>query len=199
MVDPGRAFGATGPLLLARPGGYAGQRRYSGTHDHAVGEAASSLHLLANPAHRVVVISIADGPISRRRHTEHTRNSVHSRPERVRTPVSGRIRSGRTTHRKGPSDPAAPGPWTPMLRTMRTTDARSDPVTLVRRGPHLVRIREIRPTDQADLQHFYAGLSPESRRARFLSVRSGLSQAQSISFCTTDHDHREGLGGPSRW
>lgn len=58
---------------------------------------------------------------------------------------------------------------------------------------NLVRVRAIRPTDAPELQHFYAGLSSESRRSRFLSIRAGLSQAQSASFCTTDHDHREGF------
>jgi acetyltransferase len=56
-----------------------------------------------------------------------------------------------------------------------------------------VRVRAIRPTDAPELQRFYAGLSPESRRTRFLSIAAGLSQAQSASFCTTDHDHQEGF------
>lgn len=44
-----------------------------------------------------------------------------------------------------------------------------------------------------ELERFYRELSAESRRARFLSFNPGLSKAQSISFCTTDHDHREGF------
>jgi GNAT superfamily N-acetyltransferase len=56
-----------------------------------------------------------------------------------------------------------------------------------------VRIRAIRSTDAPELQRFYAGLSPDSRRTRFLAASAGLSEGQSISFCTTDHDHREGF------
>ena len=44
-----------------------------------------------------------------------------------------------------------------------------------------------------ELERFYAGLSPESRRTRFLSIGRGLSHDQSASFCSTDHDHREGF------
>jgi GNAT superfamily N-acetyltransferase len=61
------------------------------------------------------------------------------------------------------------------------------------RGPGTVRIRAIRQTDETELQRFYAGLSPESRRTRFFAISPGLSQAQSHAFCTTDHDHREGF------
>jgi GNAT superfamily N-acetyltransferase len=56
-----------------------------------------------------------------------------------------------------------------------------------------VRVRAIRPTDAVQLKLFYSGLSAESRRRRFFSVSPGLSQAQSVSFCTTDHDHKEGF------
>jgi acetyltransferase len=58
-------------------------------------------------------------------------------------------------------------------------------------GP--VRVRAIRPTDATALRRFYAALSPDSRRMRFFSITAGLSDAASISFCTTDHDHREGF------
>ena len=54
-------------------------------------------------------------------------------------------------------------------------------------------MRAIRPTDAPELERFYAALSAESRRTRFFSITSGLSRAQSITFCTTDHDHREGF------
>jgi len=62
-------------------------------------------------------------------------------------------------------------------------------------------VRAVRPTDAAGLERFYAALSEESRRTRFLSITSALSHAQSVGFCTTDHDHREGFvavvdGGP---
>jgi len=61
------------------------------------------------------------------------------------------------------------------------------------RGPGAVRIRAIRQTDETELQRFYAGLSPESRRTRFFAISPGLSEAQAHAFCTTDHDHREGF------
>jgi GNAT superfamily N-acetyltransferase len=61
-----------------------------------------------------------------------------------------------------------------------------------------VRIRAIRPSDEAELQRFYARLSPESRRTRFFAISPGLSQAQSHAFCTTDHDHREGFVAVAR-
>lgn len=84
---------------------------------------------------------------------------------------------------------------------MRTPVFRSVPARLVdgERGP--VRVRAIRPTDALNLERFYAALSPESRRSRFFSVGLALSDGQSVSFCTTDHDHREGFvavvdGGP---
>ena len=57
----------------------------------------------------------------------------------------------------------------------------------------LVRVRKIRPTDATELERFYAELSPENRRTRFFSIGSQVSHAQSVSFCTTDHDHREGF------
>jgi GNAT superfamily N-acetyltransferase len=56
-----------------------------------------------------------------------------------------------------------------------------------------VRVRAIRPTDGAQLKLFYSRLSAESRRRRFFSITSGLSQAQCVSFCTIDHDHEEGF------
>lgn len=56
-----------------------------------------------------------------------------------------------------------------------------------------MRVRAVRPTDAAGLERFYAALSEESRRTRFFGITSALSHAQSVSFCTTDHDHREGF------
>ena len=56
-----------------------------------------------------------------------------------------------------------------------------------------MRVRAVRPTDADGLARFYASLSEESRRTRFFSITSALSHAQSVSFCTTDHDHREGF------
>jgi GNAT superfamily N-acetyltransferase len=44
-----------------------------------------------------------------------------------------------------------------------------------------------------ELERFYAALSPESHRTRFFAVGTGVSHQQSVSFCTPDHDHREGF------
>jgi GNAT superfamily N-acetyltransferase len=76
---------------------------------------------------------------------------------------------------------------------MRTADLSLVQAALDEGRSSAVRIRAIRSTDAPKLQRFYAGLSPDSRRTRFLAVRAGLSEAQSISFCTFDHDHREGF------
>ena len=56
-----------------------------------------------------------------------------------------------------------------------------------------VRVRRIRTTDAPAIERFYADLSAESRRTRFFAVGAGLSHRQSVSFCTPDHDHREGF------
>jgi acetyltransferase len=83
---------------------------------------------------------------------------------------------------------------------MRTLDVSTLPAAAASHRSS-VRIRAIRATDAPELQRFYAALSPLSRQARFLSVGGGVSQAQSASFCTTDHNHREGfvaiVDGPS--
>jgi RimJ/RimL family protein N-acetyltransferase len=76
---------------------------------------------------------------------------------------------------------------------MRTTDLSSVRAALDTDSSNAIRIRAIRSTDAPELQRFYAGLSPDSRRTRFLAISAGLSKAQSISYCTTDHDHREGF------
>lgn len=56
-----------------------------------------------------------------------------------------------------------------------------------------VRVRRIRTTDAPAIEHLYAALSAESRRTRFFAVGAGVSHRQSVSFCTPDHDHREGF------
>jgi acetyltransferase len=64
-----------------------------------------------------------------------------------------------------------------------------------------IRIRPIVPTDHAALQVFYAGLSDDSRRTRFLGPTNGIGRNQSTYFCTPDHAHREGfvaVRGPFR-
>src|SRR6266540_659740 len=92
-----------------------------------------------------------------------------------------------------PSDTAVLGPGRPMVGPMGTHDLRSAPASGVACERLPVRVRVIRPTDAAELERFYAALSPESRRTRFFAIASNLDHAQSVSFCTTDHDHREGL------
>lgn len=62
-----------------------------------------------------------------------------------------------------------------------------------RQAAPTVWIRPIRPSDGAALEGFYANLSAESRWARFFGWMSGLSAAQSASFCSPDHHHREGF------
>ncbi len=56
-----------------------------------------------------------------------------------------------------------------------------------------VEIRRIRPADVAALERFYDGLSPDSRRLRFLTLGAAVSDAASRRFCTPDHHHREGF------
>jgi acetyltransferase len=56
-----------------------------------------------------------------------------------------------------------------------------------------VSIRPIRSDDAAALERFYVELSEDSRRLRFFGATRGLSHTQSTTFCTTDHDHREGF------
>jgi len=63
----------------------------------------------------------------------------------------------------------------------------------VRRPATAVRIRRIVHADQEGLQAFYAGLSDESRRTRFLGQSRGIGANQSTYFCTPDHAHREGF------
>ena len=76
---------------------------------------------------------------------------------------------------------------------MRTLDRSLTPSAPVARQPRSVRIRAIRPTDATELERFYTELSPDSRRTRFFTVAPRLSHVQAVSFCTTDHDHREGF------
>lgn len=50
------------------------------------------------------------------------------------------------------------------------------------RGARSVSIRRIEPTDAEPLRAFYAGLSPESRRRRFLGACSGLTPGDAERF-----------------
>ena len=54
----------------------------------------------------------------------------------------------------------------------------------------------VRPVDPADadrLRAFYAELSPQSRRLRFLGTGPGIGSASSRAFCAPDHVHAEGF------
>jgi GNAT superfamily N-acetyltransferase len=66
-------------------------------------------------------------------------------------------------------------------------------VARARRSAPVVRIRRIAPADHDALRAFYAGLSGESRRTRFLGSTSGIGDRQSTYFCCPDHAHREGF------
>jgi acetyltransferase len=61
-----------------------------------------------------------------------------------------------------------------------------------------VTIRRIRPGDADALEQFYGELSRDDRVARFLGVAPSLGHARSETFCTTDHEHREGFVAVSR-
>jgi len=59
--------------------------------------------------------------------------------------------------------------------------------------PGGVLIRRVVPTDAQAMRDFYAALSPESRRTRFLGYVSGLTTEQARTFCAPDHMHAEGF------
>jgi acetyltransferase len=54
-------------------------------------------------------------------------------------------------------------------------------------------LRSITPGDPADLTRFYAGLSSDSRAARFHGAAPSLPEATAKFFCGPDHEHREGI------
>jgi acetyltransferase len=56
-----------------------------------------------------------------------------------------------------------------------------------------VQIRPIRTNDRDELSRFYAGLSPESRYARFHAVSRGIGEKAAGVLCGPDHEHREGF------
>jgi RimJ/RimL family protein N-acetyltransferase len=74
-----------------------------------------------------------------------------------------------------------------------TVPARRRPASRVLRGPAAIVIRPIRPRDREALERFYQALSPGSRRDRFFSIVSGLTERQARQFCTPDHAHDEGF------
>lgn len=104
-------------------------------------------------------------------------------------------------HVRRPSDTVRGVRCPPTVDVVRTPILYSLPARRTEQGHGRVRVRAIRPTDAAELERFYGALSPESQRSRFLAIPSPLTHAQSVGFCTTDHDHREGFvavvaGGP---
>ena len=54
-------------------------------------------------------------------------------------------------------------------------------------------VRAINPDDRDALAGFFAGLSPESRHARFHGAAAVVAPSVAAYFCGPDHDHREGL------
>jgi acetyltransferase len=56
-----------------------------------------------------------------------------------------------------------------------------------------VSVRTVHSDDAADLQRFYADLSPEARHHRFLATRAGISAAEARTYTAVDHEHREGF------
>jgi len=56
-----------------------------------------------------------------------------------------------------------------------------------------VRTRVIKPDDRDALTRFYAGLSPDSREARFHGASRGIGDGAARFFCGSDHEHREGI------
>jgi acetyltransferase len=57
----------------------------------------------------------------------------------------------------------------------------------------LVQVRPIRTDDRKELSRFYAGLSADSRYARFHAVSRGIPEGAADVLCGPDHEHREGL------
>ena len=81
-------------------------------------------------------------------------------------------------------------------RSITALGALVDPIA--RTPATTIRIRRIAPDDGAGLREFYAGLSDESRRTRFLGSTNGIKPDQSMYFCTPDHAHREGFVAVAR-
>jgi acetyltransferase len=67
------------------------------------------------------------------------------------------------------------------------------PAGHVGRAETIARIRRIGPADDAGLRAFYAGLSDESRRTRFLGPADGIGASQASWFCAPGHVHGAGF------
>jgi RimJ/RimL family protein N-acetyltransferase len=67
-------------------------------------------------------------------------------------------------------------------------------MTARRAGPApIVNVRRVCRSDAPSLERFYADLSDESRAMRFLGATPRLSPVRARTFCTPDHEHREGF------
>jgi len=73
----------------------------------------------------------------------------------------------------------------------RARPAGYGPVRAPRRSR--VSVRPIEASDAGDLSAFYAGLSDESRRRRFLGTVRGISPDQAWAFAATDHRASDGF------
>ncbi len=78
---------------------------------------------------------------------------------------------------------------TTPVSSRRAPDRRS----VAKPAPIDLLVRPIEPGDATALQRFYAGLSEESRRLRFLSVSTRFGEKDSHYLCGPDHEHREGF------
>jgi GNAT superfamily N-acetyltransferase len=54
-------------------------------------------------------------------------------------------------------------------------------------------VRRVCPSDVAALASFYAALSNESRRQRFMASGRGIADQRTRSFCSPDRTHEEGF------
>ena len=72
------------------------------------------------------------------------------------------------------------------------TIPRSEPATL--RDGSTVLIRPITPADTGLVAAIFAGLSPESRRLRFLTAKNELSPAELRYLTEVDHHDHEAIG-----
>ncbi len=88
-------------------------------------------------------------------------------------------------------------PFAPPGADSVTTVAGGSAARSSRSWPGRVRIRPIRAGDRDDLAAFYAGLTPESRFARFHAVSRGIGKTAAVLLCGPDHEHGEGLTAES--
>lgn len=56
-----------------------------------------------------------------------------------------------------------------------------------------IRVRRVAPGDAAELERFYACLSPDSRVLRFHCASRGIGHAQAQNFAAADHQRRDGF------